>query len=160
MENTASSIDLTELLKKIDSQNETLKEVQTELKKANERAEKAELETKKKEAEEEKAEQARIEKGELTTDEKILKSLQELSASRTEQDKLLNNSLEQMLKEYKTGASSISETKEEIKKLVAIEQNSSDTSKEQSNLVATYALVLVPVFIAFYLTYKFFKQFI
>lgn len=159
MANEASSIDLTELLKKMDSQNEALEQIKGELSKSNERADRLEEEAKKKESEEKQAEEANANSRKLT-DESILKDLDTIITSSNEQDKKLNASIDDILLVLKEANVSANESKEELKKIVNIESISSKTSKDQADLVATYALVLVPVFIALVFFYRFFKQFI
>lgn len=155
-----TTVDLSQIQEKIDSQNKTLETIRDEILKANER-ENNELADKKKQKEEaEKKEQERIKNGELTTEEKILKELQSISSITSNQDETLNRFVDELLKEVESGNTSSEEASKQLRTLVEINQNSSHFSETRTNLITTYAIVIIPVFVVLVLIYRFFRQFI
>lgn len=160
MEEKTNTVDLSQIQEKIDSQNKLLETIRDEIQNANER-ENNELADKKKQKEEaDKKEQERIKNGELTTEEQILKELQSISSSTSNQNKTLNQFVDDLLKKVESGNTSSKEASEQLKTLVEINQNSSHFSEIQTNLLATYAIVIIPVFVVLVLIYRFFRQFI
>ena len=155
-----TTVDLSQIQEKIDSQNKILETIRDEIQKVNER-ENNELADKKKQKEEaEKKEQERIKNGELTTEEKILKELQSISSITSNQDETLNRFVDDLMKKLNLVIHHQKKTSEQLKTLVEINQNSSHFSETQTNLLATYAIVIIPVFVVLVLIYRFFRQFI
>ena len=155
-----TTVDLSQIQEKIDSQNKLLETIRDEIQKANER-ENNELADKKKQKEEaEKKEQERIKNGELTTEGKILKELQSISSITSNQDETLNRFVDELLKKVESGNTSSEEASKQLRTLVEINQNSSHFSETRTNLIATYAIVIIPIFVVLVLIYRFFRQFI
>lgn len=160
MEEKTNTVDLSLIQEKIDSQNKLLETIRDEIQNANER-ENNELADKIKQKEEaDKKEQERIKNGELTTEEQILKELQSISSSTSNQNKTLNQFVDDLLRKVESGNTSSKEASEQLRTLVEINQNSSHFSETQTNLLATYAIVIIPVFVVLVLIYRFFRQFI
>lgn len=155
-----TTVDLLQIQDKIDSQNKILETIRDEIQKANER-ENNELADKKKQKDEaEKKEQERVKNGELTTEEQILKELQSISLSTSNQNKTLNQFVDDLMKKVESGNTSSEEASKQLRTLVEINQNSSHFSETRTNLIATYAIVIIPVFVVLVLIYRFFRQFI
>lgn len=160
MEEKTNTVDLSQIQEKIDSQNKILETIRDEIQKANEREDNELADKKKQKEEAEKKEQERIKNGELTTEEKILKELQSISSITSNQDETLKRFVDDLLKKVESGNTSSEEASEQLKTLVEINQNSSHFSETQTNLLATYAIVIIPVFVVLVLIYRFFRQFI
>ena len=155
-----TTVDLSQIQDKIDSQNKILETIRDEIQKANER-ENNELADKKKQKDEaEKKEQERVKNGELTTEEQILKELQSISSSTSNQNETLNQFVDDFMKKVESGNTSSEEASKQLRTLVEINQNSSHFSETRTNLIATYAIVIIPVFVVLVLIYRFFRQFI
>lgn len=155
-----TTVDLLQIQDKIDSQNKILETIRDEIQKANER-ENNELADKKKQKDEaEKKEQERVKNGELTTEEQILKELQSISLSTSNQNETLNQFVDDLMKKVESGNTSSEEASKQLRTLVEINQNSSHFSETRTNLIATYAIVIIPVFVVLVLIYRFFRQFI
>ena len=89
-----------------------------------------------------------------------MKELQSISSSTSNQNETLNQFVDDLMKKVESGNTSSEEASEQLKTLVEINQNSSHFSETQTNLLATYAIVIIPVFVVLVLIYRFFRQFI
>ena len=96
----------------------------------------------------------------METQEQILKELQSISSSTSNQNKTLNQFVDDLMKKVESGNTSSEEASKQLRTLVEINQNSSHFSETRTNLIATYAIVIIPVFVVLVLIYRFFRQFI
>lgn len=150
------------LLEKMDRQIKLNENIENELKKINERLE--QTETARVEAEKQKQveEQARIERGEQTTEEKSLTALENLTKVIQEQPPSSDDAILKELEKLNSSYSELktSETTKEVQKLVTSISKDYEGLKLQTSVINSYGLLFIPAILIILILHNLLKEFI
>lgn len=150
------------LLEKLDRQLKQNDNIEGQLKKINERLEKAEIARIDTEKQKQVEEQARIERGEQTTEEKSLTALENLTKVIQEQppssDDAILKELEKLNISY--GELKSSETIKQVQKLVTSISKDYEGMKLQTSVVNSYGLLFIPAVLVIVFLHNLLKEFI
>ena len=150
------------LLEKVDRQIKLNENIENELKKINERLEQTETASveagKQKQAEE----QARIERGEKTTEEKSLTALENLTKVIQEQPPSSDDAILKELEKLNSSYSELktSETTKQVQKLVTTISKDYEGMKLQTSVINSYGLLFIPAILIILFLHNLLKEFI
>ena len=150
------------LLEKVDRQIQLNENIENELKKINERLEQTETARveagKQKQAEE----QARIERGEKTTEEKSLTALENLTKVIQEQPPSSDDAILKELEKLNSSYSELktSETTKQVQKLVTTISKDYEGMKLQTSVINSYGLLFIPAILIILFLHNLLKEFI
>ena len=150
------------LLEKVDRQIKLNENIENELKKINERLEQTETARveagKQKQAEE----QARIERGEKTTEEKSLTALENLTKVIQEQPPSSDDAILKELEKLNSSYSELktSETTKQVQKLVTTISKDFEGMKLQTSVINSYGLLFIPAILIILFLHNLLKEFI
>ena len=150
------------LLEKVDRQIKLNENIENELKKINERLEQTETARveagKQKQAEE----QARIERGEKTTEEKSLTALENLTKVIQEQPPSSDDAILKELEKLNSSYSELktSETTKQVQKLVTTISKDYEGMKLQTSVINSYGLLFIPAILIILVLHNLLKEFI
>ncbi|MFQ8771065.1 MAG: hypothetical protein ACLR81_16670 [Thomasclavelia ramosa] len=150
------------LLEKVDRQIKLNENIENELKKINERLEQTETARveagKQKQAEE----QARIERGEKTTEEKSLTALENLTKVIQEQPPSSDDAILKELEKLNSSYSELktSETTKQVQKLVTTISKDYEGMKLQTSVINSYGLLFIPAILIILFLHNLLKEFI
>ena len=150
------------LLEKVDRQIKLNENIENELKKINERLEQTEAARveagKQKQAEE----QARIERGEKTTEEKSLTALENLTKVIQEQPPSSDDAILKELEKLNSSYSELktSETTKQVQKLVTTISKDYEGMKLQTSVINSYGLLFIPAILIILFLHNLLKEFI
>ena len=150
------------LLEKVDRQIKLNENIENELKKINERLEQTETARveagKQKQAEE----QARIERGEKTTEEKSLTALENLTKVIQEQPPSSDDAILKELEKLNSSYSELktSETTKQVQKLVTTISKDYEGMKLQTSVINSYGLLFIPAILIILFLHTLLKEFI
>ena len=150
------------LLEKVDRQIKLNENIENELKKINERLEQTETARveagKQKQAEE----QARIERGEKTTEEKSLTALENLTKVIQEQPPSSDDAIMKELEKLNSSYSELktSETTKQVQKLVTTISKDYEGMKLQTSVINSYGLLFIPAILIILFLHNLLKEFI
>lgn len=150
------------LLEKMDRQIKLNENIENELKKINERLEQTETARveagKQKQAEE----QARIERGEKTTEEKSLTALENLTKVIQEQPPSSDDAILKELEKLNSSYSELktSETTKQVQKLVTTISKDYEGMKLQTSVINSYGLLFIPAILIILFLHNLLKEFI
>ena len=150
------------LLEKVDRQIKLNENIENELKKINERLEQTETARveagKQKQAEE----QARIERGEKTTEEKCLTALENLTKVIQEQPPSSDDAILKELEKLNSSYSELktSETTKQVQKLVTTISKDYEGMKLQTSVINSYGLLFIPAILIILFLHNLLKEFI
>ena len=150
------------LLEKVDRQIKLNENIENELKKINERLEQTETARveagKQKQAEE----QARIERGEKTTEEKSLTALENLTKVIQEQPPSSDDAILKELEKLNSSYSELktSETTKQVQKLVTTISKDYEGMKLQTSVINSYGLLFIPAILIILFLHNMLKEFI
>lgn len=150
------------LLEKMDRQIKLNENIENELKKINERLEQTETARVEAEKLKQAEEQARIERGEQTTEEKSLTALENLTKVIQEQPPSSDNAILQELQKLNSSYSELktSETSKQVQKLVTSISKDYEGLKLQTSVINSYGLLFIPVILIIVFLHKLLKEFI
>lgn len=150
------------LLEKIDRQIQQNENIENELKKINEHLEQTETARLEAEKQKQAEEQARIERGEQTTEEKSLTALENLTKVIQEQpvssDDAILKELEQLNASYEELKNS--DVAHKVQKLVTSIEKDYDNFHLEMSVINTYGLLLIPVILLIMFLHNLLKQFL
>ena len=150
------------LLEKVDRQIKLNENIENELKKINERLEQTETARveagKQKQAEE----QARIERGEKTTEEKSLTALENLTKVIQDQPPSSDDAILKELEKLNSSYSELktSETTKQVQKLVTTISKDYEGMKLQTSVINSYGLLFIPAILIILFLHNLLKEFI
>ena len=150
------------LLEKVDRQIKLNENIENELKKINDRLEQTETARveagKQKQAEE----QARIERGEKTTEEKSLTALENLTKVIQEQPPSSDDAILKELEKLNSSYSELktSETTKQVQKLVTTISKDYEGMKLQTSVINSYGLLFIPAILIILFLHNLLKEFI
>ena len=150
------------LLEKVDRQIKLNENIENELKKINERLEQTETARveagKQKQAEE----QARIERGEKTTEEKSLTALENLTKVIQEQPPSSDDAILKEIEKLTSSYSELktSETTKQVQKLVTTISKDYEGMKLQTSVINSYGLLFIPAILIILFLHNLLKEFI
>ncbi|MBO1154263.1 hypothetical protein [Streptococcus thermophilus] len=150
------------LLEKMDRQIKLNENIENELKKINERLEQTETARveagKQKQAEE----QARIDRGEQTTEEKSLTALENLTKVIQEQPPSSDDAILKELEKLNSSYSELktSETTKQVQKLVTTISKDYEGIKLQTSVINSYGLLFIPAILIILFLHNLLKEFI
>ena len=150
------------LLEKVDRQIKLNENIENELKKINERLEQTETARveagKQKQAEE----QARIERGEKTTEEKSLTALENLTKVIQEQPPSSDDAILKELEKLNSSYTELktSETTKQVQKLVTTISKDYEGMKLQTSVINSYGLLFIPAILIILFLHNLLKEFI
>ena len=150
------------LLEKLDRQIQQNENIEAELKKISEhlvQTEKARVEAEKQKQAEE---QARIERGEQTTEEKSLTALENLTKVIQEQPVSSDDAILAELQKLNSSYDELktSETSKQVQKLVTTITKDYEGIKLQTSVINTYGLLFIPALLIIVFLHKLLKEFI
>lgn len=150
------------LLEKIDRQIQQNENIENEFKKLNEQLKQAETARLEAEKQKQAEEQARIERGDQTTEEKSLTALENLTKVIQEQPPSSDDAI---LKELEKLNSSYSELKNsdithKVQKLVTSIEKDYDNFHLEMSVINTYGLLLIPFILIIMFLHNLLKQFL
>lgn len=150
------------LLEKMDRQIKLNENIENELKKINERLEQTETARAKEEKQKQAEEQARIERGEQTTEEKSLTALENLTKVIQEQPVSSDDAILAELQKLNSSYEELktSETSKQVQKLVTSITKDYEGIKLQTSVINSYGLLFIPVILIIVFLHKLLKEFI
>lgn len=150
------------LLEKMDRQIKLNENIENELKKINERLEQTETVRVKAEKQKQAEEQARIERGEQTTEEKSLTALENLTKVIQEQPPSSDDAILKELEKLNSSYSELktSETTKEVQKLVTSISKDYEGLKLQTSVINSYGLLFIPAILIILILHNLLKEFI
>lgn len=150
------------LLEKMDRQIKLNENIENELKKINERLEQTETARVEAEKQKQAEEQARIERGEQTTEEKSLTALENLTKVIQEQPPSSDDAILKELEKLNSSYSELktSETSKQVQKLVTSISKDYEGMKLQTSVINSYGLLFIPVILIILFLHNLLKEFI
>lgn len=150
------------LLEKMDRQIKLNENIENELKKINERLEQTETARVEAEKQKQAEEQARIERGEQTTEEKSLTALENLTKVIQEQPPSSDDAILKELEKLNSSYSELktSETTKEVQKLVTSISKDYEGLKLQTSVINSYGLLFIPAILIILFLHNLLKEFI
>lgn len=150
------------LLEKMDRQIKQSENIESQLKKINERLEKAEIARIDTEKQKQAEEQARIERGEQTTEEKSLTALENLTKVIQEQPPSSDDAILKELEKLNSSYSELktSETTKQVQKLVTTITKDYEEMKLQTSVINSYGLLFIPAILIILFLHNLLKEFI
>lgn len=150
------------LLEKMDRQIKLNENIENELKKINERLEQTETARVEAEKQKQAEEQARIERGEQTTEEKSLTALENLTKVIQEQPPSSDDAILKELEKLNSSYSELktSETTKEVQKLVTSISKDYEGLKLQTFVINSYGLLFIPAILIILILHNLLKEFI
>lgn len=150
------------LLEKMDRQIKQSENIESQLKKINERLEKTEIARIDTEKQKQAEEQARIERGERTTEEKSLTALENLTKVIQEKPPSSDDAILKELEKLNSSYSELktSETTKQIQKLVTTISEDYEGMKLQTSVINSYGLLFIPAILFFVFLHNLLKEFI
>lgn len=150
------------LLEKMDRQIKQSENIESQLKKINERLEKAEIARIDTEKQKQAEEQARIERGEQTTEEKSLTALENLTKVIQEQPPSSDDAILKELEKLNSSYSELktSETTKQVQKLVTTISKDYEGMKLQTSVINSYGLLFIPAILIILFLHNLLKDFI
>lgn len=150
------------LLEKMDRQIKQNENIESQLKKINERLEKAEIARIDTEKQKQAEEQARIERGEQTTEEKSLTALENLTKVIQEQPPSSDDAILKELEKLNSSYSELktSETTKQVQKLVTTISKDYEGMKLQTSVINGYGLLFIPAILIILFLHNLLKEFI
>lgn len=150
------------LLEKMDRQIKQNENIESQLKKINERLEKAEIARIDTEKQKQAEEQARIERGEQTTEEKSLTALENLTKVIQEQPPSSDDAILKELEKLNSSYSELktSETTKQVQKLVTTISKDYEGMKLQASVINSYGLLFIPAILIILFLHNLLKEFI
>lgn len=150
------------LLEKMDRQIKLNENIENELKKINERLEQTETARVEAEKQKQAEEQARIERGEQTTEEKSLTALENLTKVIQDQPLSSNDAILKELEKLNSSYSELktSETTKEVQKLVTSISKDYEGLKLQTSVINSYGLLFIPAILIILFLHNLLKEFI
>ncbi|HFI0350611.1 TPA: hypothetical protein ACGOWJ_001916 [Streptococcus suis] len=150
------------LLEKLDRQIKLNENIENELKKINERLEQTETARLEAEKQKQAEEQARIERGEQTTEEKSLTALENLTKVIQEQPPSSDDAILQELQKLNSNYDELktSETSKQVQKLVTSISKDYEGLKLQTSVINSYGLLFIPAILIILFLHNLLKEFI
>ncbi|MCO4652452.1 hypothetical protein Si036_01844 [Streptococcus infantarius subsp. infantarius] len=150
------------LLEKMDRQIKLNENIENELKKINERLEQTETARVEAEKQKQAEEQARIERGEQTTEEKSLTALENLTKVIQEQPPSSDDAILKELEKLNSSYSELknSETSKQVQKLVTSISKDYEGMKLQTSVINSYGLLFIPAILIILFLHNLLKEFI
>ena len=150
------------LLERIDRQIQQNENIENELKKINDRLEQTEKARVEAEKQKQAEEQARIERGEQTTEEKSLTALENLTKVIQEQPVSSDDAILAELQKLNSSYEELktSETTKQVQKLVTSITKDYEGLKLQTSVINTYGLLFIPALLIIVFLHKLLKEFI
>ena len=150
------------LLDRLDRQIQQNENIEAELKKINDRLEQTEKARVEAEKQKQAEEQARIERGEQTTEEKSLTALENLTKVIQEQPVSSDDAILQELQKLNSNYDELktSETSKQVQKLVTSISKDYEGIKLQTSVINSYGLLFIPVILIIVFLHKLLKEFI
>ena len=150
------------LIEKLDRQIQQNENIENELKKINDRLEQTEKARVEAEKQKQAEEQARIERGEQTTEEKSLTALENLTKVIQEQPPSSDDAILAELQKLNTSYDELktSETTKQVQKLVTSITKDYEGMKLQTSVINSYGLLFIPVILIIVFLHKLLKEFI
>ena len=150
------------LLEKLDRQIKQNENIEAELKKISEHLEQTEKARLDAEKQKQAEEQARIERGEQTTEEKSLTALENLTKVIQEQPVSSDDAILAELQKLNSSYDELktSETSKQVQKLVTSITKDYEGIKLQTSVINSYGLLFIPVFLIIVFLHKLLKEFI
>ena len=150
------------LLEKIDRQIQQNENIEAELKKISEHLEQTEKARLDAEKQKQAEEQARIERGEQTTEEKSLTALENLTKVIQEQPVSSDDAILAELQKLNSSYEELktSETTKQVQKLVTSITKDYEGIKLQTSVINSYGLLFIPVILIIVFLHKLLKEFI
>ena len=150
------------LLEKMDRQIKLNENIENELKKISEHLEQTEKARVDAEKQKQAEEQARIERGEQTTEEKSLTALENLTKVIQEQPVSSDDAILAELQKLNSSYDELktSETSKQVQKLVTTITKDYEGLKLQTSVINSYGLLFIPVFLIIVFLHKLLKEFI
>ena len=150
------------LLDRLDRQIKQNENIEAELKKINDRLEQTEKARVDAEKQKQAEEQARIERGEQTTEEKSLTALENLTKVIQEQPPSSDDAILAELQKLNTSYDELktSETTKQVQKLVTSITKDYEGLKLQTSVINSYGLLFIPVILIIVFLHKLLKEFI
>ena len=150
------------LLDRLDRQIKQNENIEAELKKINDRLEQTEKARVEAEKQKQAEEQARIERGEQTTEEKSLTALENLTKVIQEQPVSSDDAILQELQKLNSNYDELktSETSKQVQKLVTSISKDYEGIKLQTSVINSYGLLFIPVILIIVFLHKLLKEFI
>ena len=150
------------LIEKLDRQIQQNENIENELKKINDRLEQTEKARVEAEKQKQAEEQARIERGEQTTEEKSLTALENLTKVIQEQPVSSDDAILAELQKLNSSYEELktSETTKQVQKLVTSITKDYEGIKLQTSVINSYGLLFIPVILIIVFLHKLLKEFI
>ena len=150
------------LLEKMDRQIKLNENIENELKKINERLEQTETARVEAKKQKQAEEQARIERGEQTTEEKSLTALENLTKVIQEQPPSSDDAILKELEKLNSSYSELktSETSKQVQKLVTSISKDYEGMKLQTSVINSYGLLFIPAILIILFLHNLLKEFI
>lgn len=150
------------LLEKMDRQIKLNENIENELKKINERLEQTETARVEAEKQKQAEEQARIERGEQTTEEKSLTALENLTKVIQEQPPSSDDAILKELEKLNSSYSELKtlETSKQVQKLVTSISKDYEGMKLQTSVINSYGLLFIPAILIILFLHNLLKEFI
>ena len=150
------------LIEKLDRQIQQNENIENELKKINDRLEQTEKARVEAEKQKQAEEQARIERGEQTTEEKSLTALENLTKVIQEQPVSSDDAILAELQKLNSSYEELktSETTKQVQKLVTSITKDYEGLKLQTSVINTYGLLFIPALLIIVFLHKLLKEFI
>ena len=150
------------LIEKLDRQIQQNENIEAELKKISEHLEQTEKARVDAEKQKQAEEQARIERGEQTTEEKSLTALENLTKVIQEQPPSSEDAILEELQKLNTSYEELktSETTKQVQQLVTSISKDYEGIKLQTSVINTYGLLFIPVILIIVFLHKLLKEFI
>lgn len=150
------------LLEKMDRQIKLNENIENELKKINERLEQTETARVEAEKQKQAEEQARIERGEQTTEEKSLTALENLTKVIQDQPPSSDDAILKELEKLNSSYSELktSETSKQVQKLVTSISKDYEGMKLQTSVINSYGLLFIPAILIILFLHNLLKEFI
>ncbi|HEM2796183.1 TPA: hypothetical protein U0617_002225 [Streptococcus suis] len=150
------------LLEKMDRQIKLNENIENELKKINERLEQTETARAKEEKQKQAEEQARIERGEQTTEEKSLTALENLTKVIQEQPPSSDDAILKELEKLNSSYDELknSEAVHKVQKLVTSIEKDYDNFHLEMSVINTYGLLLIPFILIIIFLHNLLKKFL
>lgn len=150
------------LLEKMDRQIKLNENIENELKKINERLEQTETARVEAEKQKQAEEQARIERGEQTTEEKSLTALENLTKVIQEQPPSSDDAILKELEKLNSSYSELktSETTKQVQKLMTTISKDYEGMKLQTSVINSYGLLFIPAILIILFLHNLLKEFI
>ena len=150
------------LIEKLDRQIQQNENIENELKKINDRLEQTEKARVEAEKQKQAEEQARIERGEQTTEEKSLTALENLTKVIQEQPVSSDDAILAELQKLNSSYEELktSETTKQVQKLVTSITKDYEGLNLQTSVINTYGLLFIPALLIIVFLHKLLKEFI